>query len=206
MSAAPISPEFPFESHYVEVHGSKMHYIDEGTGDPVLFLHGNPTSSYLWRNIIPYLSDHARCITPDLIGMGKSDKPDIPYRFTDHYRYITGFIEALNLKNITFVIHDWGSGLGFHYAMQNEGRIDGNNSASFWAAQGFVGGLPTGVMLAKYLVADESNTTISFASFFGSGLATVCCVCVSDRNKAALVAGYSAGLFVGTGMHLLEKK
>lgn len=92
------------------------------------------------------------------------------------------------------------------HAMQNEDRIDGNNSASFWAAQGFVGGLPTGVMLAKYLVADESNTTISFASFFGSGLATVCCVCVSDRNKAALIAGYSAGLFVGTGMHLLEKK
>ncbi|MEL7232893.1 MAG: alpha/beta fold hydrolase, partial [Chloroflexota bacterium] len=125
MTSNAISTDFPFESRFVDVHGSKMHYVDVGEGAPVLFLHGNPTSSYLWRNIIPHMSDHARCIAPDLIGMGKSDKPDIPYRFDDHYRYITGFIEALDLTNITLVIHDWGSALGFHYAMQHEDNVKG---------------------------------------------------------------------------------
>ena len=102
-----------------------MHYIDEGSGDPILFLHGNPTSSYLWRNIIPYLVPHGRCIAPDLIGMGKSDKPDLDYRFFDHSKYLEGFIEKLDLSNITLVIHDWGSGLGFHYAMRHESNIKG---------------------------------------------------------------------------------
>jgi haloalkane dehalogenase len=124
-TAGSISPEFPFESKYIDVHGSRMHYVEEGSGDPILFLHGNPTSSYLWRNIIPYLSDGARCIAPDLIGMGKSDKPDIPYRFFDHARYLDGFIEGMGLRNITLVVHDWGSGLGFHYAARNEGNVAG---------------------------------------------------------------------------------
>lgn len=121
----PISADFPFESNYVEVKGSKMHYVESGAGDPILFLHGNPTSSYLWRNIIPYLSPLGRAIAPDLIGMGKSDKPDIEYRFFDHVKYVEGFIEKLGLKNITFVIHDWGSALGFHYAMRNESNVKG---------------------------------------------------------------------------------
>ena len=115
MTTSAISADFPFESKYVEVHGSKMHYIEEGEGDTILFLHGNPTSCYLWRNVIPHLRHKGRCIAPDLIGMGKSDKPDLSYYFEDHYKYITGFIDALQLKNITLVIHDWGSGLGFNY-------------------------------------------------------------------------------------------
>lgn len=125
MSGNAISAEFPFESKYIEVHGSKIHYIEEGEGDPILFLHGNPTSSYLWRNIIPHLTPHGRCIAPDLIGMGKSDKPDIAYRFVDHAKYVNGFIEAMALKNITLVIHDWGSALGFSYAMTNESNVKG---------------------------------------------------------------------------------
>jgi haloalkane dehalogenase len=120
-----ISTEFPFRSNFVEVDGSKIHYIDEGKGEPILFLHGNPTSSYLWRNIIPHLTDNARCIAPDLIGMGKSDKPDIEYRFFDHVKYIEGFFDKMKLKNITLVVHDWGSGLGFHYGMRNEDKIRG---------------------------------------------------------------------------------
>jgi haloalkane dehalogenase len=123
MASKTISADFPFESRYVEVHGSKIHYIDEGAGDPILFLHGNPTSSYLWRNIIPHLVPHGRCIAPDLIGMGKSDKPDLAYRFSDHSKYLEGFIEEIGLSNITVVLHDWGSGLGFHYAMMHESNI-----------------------------------------------------------------------------------
>ncbi len=125
MATQEISPDFPFESKYLEVHGSRMHYVEEGAGDPVLFLHGNPTSSYLWRNVIPHVSPLARCIALDLIGMGKSDKPDIEYRFFDHSKYVEGFIEALGLRNITFVIHDWGSALGFHYARRHEDNVKG---------------------------------------------------------------------------------
>ena len=118
-----ISSEFPFTSRFIEVNGSKMHYIDEGEGDPILFLHGNPTSSYLWRNIIPYVTSTARAIAPDLIGMGRSDKPAIDYRFLEHSTYVEGFIEALDLENITLVIHDWGSALGFHYARRHEDNV-----------------------------------------------------------------------------------
>lgn len=121
----PISANFPFESKYLDVKGSKMHYIDEGEGEPILFLHGNPTSSYLWRNIIPYLTPHARCIAPDLIGMGKSDKPNLDYRYHTHYAYLEEFIEKMGLKNVTLVIHDWGSGLGFNYAFQHKENIRG---------------------------------------------------------------------------------
>ncbi|MFB3127178.1 MAG: haloalkane dehalogenase [Candidatus Acidiferrales bacterium] len=122
-STQSISADFPFKSNYVEVHGSKMHYVEEGEGDPILFLHGNPTSSYLWRNIIPYVSSKGRAIALDLIGMGRSDKPDLDYRFFDHVKYVEGFIEKLGLENITFVIHDWGSALGFHYARRHEGNV-----------------------------------------------------------------------------------
>lgn len=120
-----ISADFPFESKYLDVKGSRIHYIEEGKGDPILFLHGNPTSSYLWRNIIPYLSNQARCIALDLIGMGKSAKPDLKYGFFDTYEYLEAFIEGLGLKNITLVLHDWGSALGFHYANLHRENIKG---------------------------------------------------------------------------------
>jgi haloalkane dehalogenase len=116
MNKKEISATFPFESKYIKVKGSNIHYIEEGSGDPIVFLHGNPTSNYLWRNIIPHLSKQGRCIAPDLIGMGKSDKPDIEYGFADSYSYLEAFIEQMDLKNITLVLHDWGSGMGFNYA------------------------------------------------------------------------------------------
>jgi haloalkane dehalogenase len=123
MNMEPISAEFPFESRFVEVHDSRMHYIDVGEGDPVLFLHGNPTSSYLWRNVIPHLASGTRCIAPDLIGMGRSDKPDLDYRFVDHAWYLDGFIDALQLENITYVVHDWGGALGLYHARRHESRV-----------------------------------------------------------------------------------
>ena len=125
MNTKTISADFPFESKYIEIHGSNIHYIDEGAGDPILFLHGNPTSSYLWRNIIPYLAPHGRTIALDLIGMGKSDQPDLDYTFFDHAKYVEAFIDKLELTNVTLVLHDWGSGLGFHYAMRHENNIKG---------------------------------------------------------------------------------
>jgi haloalkane dehalogenase len=93
-----------------------MSYLDTGEGDPIVFLHGNPTSSYLWRNIIPHVSGLGRCLAPDLIGMGQSGKaPEGLYRFVHHARYLDAWFEALNLtSNVTLVVHDWGSALGFH--------------------------------------------------------------------------------------------
>ncbi len=125
MSDRSISADFPFESRYLQVAGSRLHYIEEGTGDPVLFLHGNPTWSYLWRNIVPHASAGSRAIAIDLIGMGKSDKPDIEYRFFDHVEYVEGFIERLGLSDITLVLHDWGSALGLHYASRHEDNVKG---------------------------------------------------------------------------------
>jgi haloalkane dehalogenase len=120
-----MSAEFSYQSRYMDVLGSKMHYVDEGQGDVVLFIHGNPTSSYLWRNVIPHVSKSYRAIAIDLIGMGKSDKPDIAYTYLDHRQYVEAFIKALDLKNLTFVIHDWGSVLGFDYAMTHESNVKG---------------------------------------------------------------------------------
>ena len=120
-----ISAEFPYESRFIEVLGARMHYVDKGEGDPIVFLHGQPTSSYLWRNIMPHLEPYGRVIAPDNIGFGKSDKPDIAYTYADHIQYIDGFIEALELDNITFVIHDWGSAFGFDYAARNPDKVKG---------------------------------------------------------------------------------
>ena len=120
-----ISAEFPYESKYVEVLGSKMHFVESGDGDPILFLHGNPTSSYLWRNVMPHLESQGRVIAVDLIGMGKSDKPELDYTFPDHSRYLEAFIAELGLERITLVVHDWGSTLGFHYARRHQSNVIG---------------------------------------------------------------------------------
>ena len=120
-----ISEKMPYASKYAEVYDSRMHYLEAGTGDPILFLHGVPTSSYIWRNVIPYLSSLGRCIAPDLIGFGQSDKPKIEYTVFDHIKYIDKFIETLGLKNITLVMHGWGSVIGFNYAMHNENNCHG---------------------------------------------------------------------------------
>ena len=121
----PISADFPFQSKYVDILDSTLHYVDEGQGTTFLFLHGNPTSSYLWRNIIPFVSKDNRAIAVDLIGMGKSGKPDISYKMSDHSKYIEAFIHKLELKNIVLVLHDWGSFIGLKYAMENESNIKG---------------------------------------------------------------------------------
>jgi len=112
-------------SKKVKVKGSYMHYLEQGEGDPIVFLHGVPASSYVWRNVIPIVSKHARCIAPDLIGMGASDKPDIEYRVFDHIEYVDSFLRIMDLKNITFVLHGWGSIIGFDYAFRHADNIKG---------------------------------------------------------------------------------
>lgn len=121
-----ISADDPFSRQRVAVLDSEIAYIDTGgEGDPIVFLHGNPTSSYLWRNVIPHLEGHGRCLAPDLIGMGDSGKnPAGSYRFVDHARYLDAWFEVLDLKqNVTLVIHDWGSALGFHWARRHPERV-----------------------------------------------------------------------------------
>jgi haloalkane dehalogenase len=100
----------------VAVFDTEISYVDTGAGDPIVFLHGNPTSSYLWRNIIPYVSGMGRCLAPDLVGMGKSGRsPAQAYRFVDHAHYLDAWFETLGLNaNVILVVHDWGSALGFH--------------------------------------------------------------------------------------------
>lgn len=109
----------------IEVLGSNMHYMEAGTGKPILFLHGVPTSSYLWRDVIPHLTTLGRCIAPDMMGFGQSDKPDIAYTVRDHLNYLTHFIDALNLKDIVIVMHGVGSVMGLHYALNHEDNCRG---------------------------------------------------------------------------------
>ena len=125
MTTERISSKQPYPSKYVEIFGSKMHFIEEGEGDPILLLHGIPTSCYVWRNVIPHLATLGRCIAPDLIGLGQSDKPDIEYTVLDHIKYIEKFIETLNLKKVIIVMHGWGSVIGFDYGMRHEKNCKG---------------------------------------------------------------------------------
>jgi len=121
----PIDTTDPHPRRRIGVLDSEMSFVDVGRGDPIVFLHGNPTSSYLWRNIIPYLSGQGRCLAPDLVGMGRSGKsPSRAYRFVDHARYLDAWFEALGLtSNVTLVVHDWGSALGFHRASRYPDQI-----------------------------------------------------------------------------------
>ncbi|MGB5188200.1 MAG: haloalkane dehalogenase [Acidimicrobiia bacterium] len=115
------------EKHRVEVLGSEMAYVDVGAGDPIVFLHGNPTSSFLWRNVIPHVADLGRCVAPDLIGMGDSSKVDgMAYRFVDHRTYLDGFLDAVGVRDrVTLVVHDWGSALGFDWANRHRAAVSG---------------------------------------------------------------------------------
>ena len=116
-----------YERKKIDINRSFMSYIDSGNGDVIIFIHGNPTSSFLWRNIIPSMDKTSRCIAPDLIGMGNSGKPDnCGYTFLEHYNYLSEFIEKMVPDGkITLVIHDWGSALGFYWAYNNPERIKG---------------------------------------------------------------------------------
>lgn len=125
-----ISAKSPYEKNKVEVLDHQMTYVEAGHGDPIVFLHGNPTSSYLWRNVMPHVENAGRCIAPDLIGMGDSDKlastgPNT-YTFVQHRKYLDELLDRLSVnKRVILVLHDWGSGLGFDWANRNRDKIQG---------------------------------------------------------------------------------
>ena len=128
-----ISAKSKYPKQKRTILGREMAYVEVGQGDPIVFLHGNPTSSYLWRNVIPHLEQFGRCIAPDLIGMGGSEK--LPnsgpgsYRFVEQRRYLDALLEDLNVRvKVTLVIHDWGSGLGFDWANRHRDSIKESHS------------------------------------------------------------------------------
>jgi haloalkane dehalogenase len=122
-----ISSDFKYSKSFMTINGKNLAYVDSGEGDPIVFLHGNPTSSYLWRNVMPHLEGMGRLIAPDLIGMGDSDKLDNSgpgrYTFIEHTEYLYALLEELDLNSVTLVIHDWGSALGFNWAALNPDKI-----------------------------------------------------------------------------------
>jgi len=125
-----ISAAERYEKKRATVKGRSMAYVETGTGDPIVFLHGNPTSSYLWRNVMPHLEEQGRLIAPDLIGMGDSDKLEVSspgsYRFVEHRAYLDDLLADLGVaSNVTFVVHDWGSALGFDWAARHRDAVKG---------------------------------------------------------------------------------
>ncbi len=127
MTQESISALDPYPRQRVPVGGAEMAYVDTGIGHPIVFLHGNPTSSYLWRNIIPHVEPMGRCLAPDLIGMGESGSaPNKSYRFVDHSLFLDQWFEKMGLtSDVTLVLHDWGSALGFHWAKRHPNRVKG---------------------------------------------------------------------------------
>ncbi|WP_327001748.1 haloalkane dehalogenase [Dactylosporangium sp. NBC_01737] len=125
-----VSAAFPYQKQRRQVLGVEMAYVEVGEGDPIVLLHGNPTSSYLWRNVLPHLEPQGRCIAPDLIGMGDSGKlPDSgpgSYRFVEHRRHLDALLDALGVRErVTLVVHDWGSALGFDWANRHREAVRG---------------------------------------------------------------------------------
>ena len=118
-------PDFPFAPHYVEISGARVHYLDEGQGEPILCLHGEPTWAYLYRKMIPILAQHHRVIAMDFIGFGRSDKFSNPieYNYEMHRASIASFVEKLDLRGITAVVQDWGGLLGLRVATQMDDRF-----------------------------------------------------------------------------------
>ena len=127
MTQETVSAKDPYPRKRVSAGGIEMAYVDTGVGLPIVFLHGNPTSSYLWRNVIPHLEHLGRCLAPDLAGMGESGSaPNGSYRFADHSSFLDHWFDELGLtSDVTLVVHDWGSALGFHWAQRHPERVKG---------------------------------------------------------------------------------
>jgi haloalkane dehalogenase len=111
--------------HRIEILNSFMSFREAGAGSPIVFLHGNPMSSRVWRNVLPHVAERGRCLAPDLIGMGDSGKPDIAYRFADHARYLDAWFDAFALRDVVLVGYDWGGSLAMDWAARHPDRVRG---------------------------------------------------------------------------------
>ncbi len=134
---------YPFAPHYRHVNGFNMHFVDEGSGDPIVLLHGDPTWGYLWRNFIPAISKRSRCIVPDHMGMGKSEVPrqPYPYRLAHHVANLEALLIGLRLRQITLVVHDWGGPVGLGFAIRHPDRVKRLVITNSWASARWPGGL-----------------------------------------------------------------
>ncbi len=138
---------WPYKPQFHEHDGVKLHYVDEGEGDPIVMLHGNPTWGYLYRNFIPALSQTNRCVVPDHMGFGKSDKPlDKPYTLARHIENFTALMDELDLSDITLVMQDWGGPIGLGFGVEHAGRIKRLVILNTWAFR-----IPEGSQLAPLL-------------------------------------------------------
>jgi haloalkane dehalogenase len=157
--------EYPFASHYFQAEAGKLHYVDEGNGQPIVMLHGNPTWSFLYRKLIKSLSPKYRCIAPDYLGFGLSDKPsDYSYLPEEHANNLAALIDHLGLKNITLVVQDWGGPIGMHYAVTHPENIARLIVMNTWAWS--VKGDPHYVMFSAFMGGPIGRFLIKKYNFF----------------------------------------
>jgi len=133
---------FPFAPHYADINGFEMHFVDEGRGEPIVLIHGDPTWGYLYRTFIPILSQRRRCIVPDHMGMGKSGVPQdpYPYRLRHHIDNLEALVLRLDLRGLTLVLHDWGGPVGLGFATRHPDRIKRLVLMNTWACAPWPGG------------------------------------------------------------------
>lgn len=164
-----ISAADPYPRKRIRVLDSEMAYIDAGEGDPIVFLHGNPTCSYLWRNVIPHLEGVGRCLVPDLIGAGDSGRmPGGGYRYADHIRYLDAWFEGLGLtRNVILVLHDWGAALGFYRTCRHPDQIAGIAYMEAMVRPRFWSDMPDErVAVFKKLRGPEGEAMVMESNFF----------------------------------------
>jgi len=189
---AAVRGEYPWRGRYLSIHRDdaapmRLHYLDEGKGEPLLMVHGNPTWSFYWRKLVSGLSEDYRCIVPDHIGCGLSDKPgDFSYRLEDHIQNLSQLIEALDLHDITLVVHDWGGAIGFGAALKHPDRI--KRLVVFNTAV-FMGPVPAEIRMCRWPVVGELVIQ-GLNGFVRTGLFRA----IADRSrmKGGVGAGYLA--------------
>jgi len=188
---------YPFKSHYVEIDGLKYHFLDQGSGDPVIMIHGNPTWSFYFRKLIQGLSNRYRAVAPDHIGCGLSDKPGITrydYRLKSRVRDLESFLEYLELKEkITLVLHDWGGMIGMAYALrypQMIGRIVIMNTAAFLPPKGKM--LPIRLRVVRNVTPFATLAVQGFNLFAYGALYMASCKGMKKDVKSGLIAPYNS--------------
>lgn len=196
INLSPFRHLYPFESHFMDMNGFKYHYVDEGSGSPVIMVHGNPTWSFYYRRLIQNLSSHFRSIALDHIGCGLSDKPTVEqYDYTLDRRIedLENFIYRLELKEkITLVVHDWGGMIGIAYALRHLGRIDKIvllNTAGFFPPQGRP--LPLRLKLIRHIKPFAKVAVLGFNAFARSALFMATAKGMPDDVKSGLMAPYN---------------